>query len=257
MTATESASQQALQHSRVMLAGRLYRDYSVVLIQAGRANGLDFGPALLAASAPLFSGAPMYCDHAADGANRSVRDLVGLVTAARYNPQTQCIEGTCRLFSHAQWIQQLIDAAGAANPSAGAAALYPHVGLSADLWLFHNNGVVHQIERVVSVDIVANPAAGGRFVAAFPEDPPTPNERKENVPMQQQSVDSEHAPASGTVTRSWRVSRVACDAAHSAACAALVMRASNWVRVSDSPRRCAPSASVHAPPTWLSAASWP
>ncbi len=173
----------------VTLAGKLYRDYRVVLIQAGPANGLDFCPALLAASARLFSGAPMYCDHGDGAGNRSVRDLVGVVTRAEYNPRTECVEGVCRLFPHARWLQELIEAANADGPEGASDALYPHFGLSADLWLYHTNGVVSQIERVNSVDIVANPAAGGRFVQVCPDEAEADTGGKENVSMQQQKVD--------------------------------------------------------------------
>ncbi len=141
----------------------------VVIIQEGEANGVHFPFGVLAEVAPRFDGVPVFVDHAspADRARpggRSVRDLVGRITAPMADAQGRRLLARLALARRARWLCEMISALGA----------HPRLlGLSADLWVraAPSGGVktVTAIEAVNSVDIVVNPAAGGRFLVSIPQ----------------------------------------------------------------------------------------
>ncbi len=131
----------------------------VVIIKPGEANGLRFTARALAESAGLFLGAPVFIDHAtpqdaARPGGRSVRDLAGEVRQAAWDDERDAVTGRLELFPAAGWVAELARRAGQR----------PYLGLSADLWVRQRGGEVQRIEGVNSVDIVVNPAAGGRFL---------------------------------------------------------------------------------------------
>ncbi|HUV94103.1 MAG TPA: Mu-like prophage major head subunit gpT family protein [Anaerolineae bacterium] len=131
----------------------------VVIIAAGEAKGLRFGPELLQTYAGKFERVPCFVDHAGpldEGrpGGRSVRDLAGFVHSVHYDQVKQALVGKLYLYQRAQWIADL----------AGEASDVPFFGLSADLWVRCQEKEVQAIEFVNSVDIVVNPAAGGRFL---------------------------------------------------------------------------------------------
>ncbi|TEU13627.1 MAG: hypothetical protein E3J25_05655 [Anaerolineales bacterium] len=131
----------------------------VVIIAAGEAKGLKFRPELLQAYAGKFERVPCFVDHAGpldEGrpGGRSVRDLAGFIHSVHYDQVKQALVGKLHLYQRAQWIADL----------AGEASDVPFFGLSADLWVRCQEKEVQAIEFVNSVDIVVNPAAGGRFV---------------------------------------------------------------------------------------------
>lgn len=132
---------------------------------AGPANGLLFTREALARAAPLFVGRPVFVDHALPAeaqrpGGRSVRDLAGRVLAAWWDEPRAQLCGRLGLLPGAQWLARLAQACGDAA----------WFGLSADLWLVRSKAdgsgrpTVRQIAHVNSVDIVVNPAAGGRFI---------------------------------------------------------------------------------------------
>jgi len=139
---------------RVTLSdGQLDHSFNAVLIRAGLANKLNIPARVLEESAELFNRVPVYADHAPG--HRSVRDLVGLVTEAKYDPDRQAIVGTVKISQSAQWLADLVSEFHDQQ----------YFGLSADLWLRHTaEGLVTAIVSVNSVDIVMRPAAGGQFL---------------------------------------------------------------------------------------------
>jgi hypothetical protein len=142
--------------------------WEVVIMQEGEANGLYFPFEVLRQAAAHFAGAPVFVDHAtaADRARpggRSVRDLVGLVAAPAADPAQRRVTARLHLMRQAGWLRELIAQLGA----------HPHIlGLSADVWLrsatspSRGKPTVASIDAVNSVDIVVNPAAGGRFLVS-------------------------------------------------------------------------------------------
>ncbi len=142
-----------LEPQHVQLA--LSSDLNVTIIKAGTANGLNYTPEVLQKHVKLFDRRPVFCDHERAATlgheNRSVRDLVGEITAPIWDATTQSIKAHLTIYPHAEWIKEL-----ALN-----AARHPWFGLSADLWIARNDRDVAMIHSVESVDIVINPAAGG------------------------------------------------------------------------------------------------
>lgn len=131
--------------------------FEILAITAGTGNGWEFPKTCLQASLPLWDGVECYVDHAR--AARSVRDLAGVC----HSPQWDEANNGIRL---------LLQPGG---PSAdllrqtGAEMLLeetplPGIGFSADVLFRPNGKVVEQILKVLSVDLVMEPARGGRFV---------------------------------------------------------------------------------------------
>ncbi|MCD6518490.1 MAG: Mu-like prophage major head subunit gpT family protein [Anaerolineae bacterium] len=151
-----------MKRERITLTGgTLGPALNVALMRPGQANGLHFAEAVLIEGAERFAGAPCFVDHASAGdllrpGGRSVRDLVGLIVEPHWDAAAGELRARLELSSQAGWLLRLIEEFGP----------YPQVlGLSADLWITREGRAVRRIEKVNSVDVVVNPAAGGRFLA--------------------------------------------------------------------------------------------
>ncbi|HZW03416.1 MAG TPA: hypothetical protein VFF68_05795 [Anaerolineaceae bacterium] len=130
--------------------------FEIVAMTAGEGNGWQFTPAALQASLALWDGVECFVDHAAGP--RSLRDLAGLCTRPQWDAACQGIR--LRL-QPAGPSGPLLSALGSEMLAEGPR---PRVGFSADV-LFHARGpVVQTILRVLSVDLVFNPARGGAFL---------------------------------------------------------------------------------------------
>lgn len=145
--------------------------YPVAVLRAGEANGFSIPAEVIRAAAGAFEGAPVFCDHAsalddARPGGRSVRDLAGELHSVRWRPAEGELQAMLALFPGAGWLEELVLAAGGA----------PWFGLSADIWVEREGREVRRIAGVNSVDIVINPAAGGRFLPGRPEDNKTQEE---------------------------------------------------------------------------------
>ncbi|MCL6430904.1 MAG: Mu-like prophage major head subunit gpT family protein [Anaerolineae bacterium] len=139
------------------------REFEVVCIRPGRANGLEYPPEVLAASVPLWDGVTSFVDHASalDRTRvgyRSVRDVCGVVASPAWEA-SRGIVARLRLTGRAgEELAPLLEALVQARQTAQPA---PNVGLSADLLVAHDGRRVQAIERVLAVDVVVAPAAGG------------------------------------------------------------------------------------------------
>jgi len=134
--------------------------FDVVCIRPGEANGVEFSAGVLQDAVNLFENANVFVDHGGFfEANRSVKDLAGVITQVRYQAE-KGITGRLRLMTPSGWLEgflrQLV-----ADRDQGLAV--PRVGLSADLYIRRKGVNVEEIRRVNSVDIVFDPAAGGSF----------------------------------------------------------------------------------------------
>ncbi|HPH96996.1 MAG TPA: hypothetical protein PKW33_20085 [Anaerolineaceae bacterium] len=173
------------EHQRVRLgSGALTPgsgDFLILAISAGEGNGWHFGAAVLQESLRLWDGTACFIDHARE--QRSVRDLAGLCHAPAWDAARQ---GICLRLRPAGPGAGLLTELGRQTLAQGSAA----VGFSADL-LFHAEGrEVRQICQVFSVDLVFQPARGGRFLSG-PEQ--ITNEGEE--PMSDTEPTSAAAPA--------------------------------------------------------------
>ncbi|MCL5074205.1 MAG: Mu-like prophage major head subunit gpT family protein [Chloroflexi bacterium] len=139
----------------------------VTIIKPGlSANRLEYSDEVLRESLPLWEGAAAFCDHpdALDqtrAGGRSVRDLVGVYSAPRYE---QGIKARLRLYPTASWLYQTI-ATVLADKEAGKPM--PKIGISADMVVLKekigDRFKVHKIKQVNSADVVFQPSAGGAF----------------------------------------------------------------------------------------------
>lgn len=146
--------------------------WEVVLIKAGMsANGRRYTEEVLRQAAPLFEGVKAYADHATQAdlvnrkGNRSVTEVVGWYTEARYDPQLHAVIANMHVLESAQWLRSLLmDMTNHGAPNL--------IGLSINAMgeekVVREGGQylkeVTTIKSVGSVDVVTEPAAGGSVV---------------------------------------------------------------------------------------------
>ncbi len=138
------------------VAGSSGREWDVLLIQAGASkNGRDYPATTLRAAATLFEGVPCYARHRQQGeGERHPLDKVGKFSQAAWSEADNGITARLRVV----------------NPQARALLMEMHetgetdfVGFSIDAEGQVDRGSVRAITKANSVDLVAEPAAGGRL----------------------------------------------------------------------------------------------
>lgn len=135
--------------------------FEVLAITAGEGNGWQFSAAVLRQSLPLWDGAGCFIDHRWQG--RSVRDLAGVFSAPRWDENAQGILLTLTPFGPAGEVLRQMGHEWLANAPGGR----PPIGFSADVVFSASGKRVERIQRVLSVDLVYQPARGGAFVRAL------------------------------------------------------------------------------------------
>ena len=131
--------------------------FEVILITAGTGNGWKFSPGVLQDSLWLWNGAECFVDH--DLRARSIKDLAGVFHSAVWDTQRQGIRAQLKAMGPS----------GPVLAELGKSMLCdeqpkPLVGFSADVIFKAAEKTVTQIVKVVSVDLVVNPARGGQFI---------------------------------------------------------------------------------------------
>ncbi len=146
---------------QVQLQQQAGEAFEILAITSGRGNGWEFTPACLQASLSLWEGVECFVDHAPAG--RSVRDLAGVCHTPGWDAENNGI------------LLQLVPGGPAAGllHQMGEEMLHgntplPGVGFSADVLFRPNGRQVEEILQVLSVDLVMDPARGGRFVKKVP-----------------------------------------------------------------------------------------
>jgi hypothetical protein len=162
---TTSAQQGCVQATRLSAAGTVTPagEYEIIGITAGEGNGWIFGEACLQESLALWNGAECFVDHSWFG--HSVKDLAGVCHSPAWDAERRGVALKLR----------------AVGPSAGLLAELakellsegpqPRVGFSADVVFTAQAKKVSKILRVLSVDLVFNPARGapsnGRLILSL------------------------------------------------------------------------------------------
>ncbi len=133
--------------------------FEIVCITAGNGNGWEFSPDVLQSSLALWDGISCFIDHA--WLSRSVRDLAGQVENPTWDQDAQGIHATLKAFGPGGDLLSTLgrEVLKSEKP--------PRVGFSADIFFKANGKQVTEITKVVSLDLVYNPARGGAFRKAF------------------------------------------------------------------------------------------
>lgn len=139
-------------------------EFEVVCIRPGQANGLEYPAAVLKGSLPLWDGVTSFVDHASAldrtrSGYRSVRDVCGVISLPVWEEERGLL---ARLQLAGRAGDELAPLLTAVVRGREQGAPVPNVGLSADLLVAHDGRQVREITRVLAVDVVVNPAAGGR-----------------------------------------------------------------------------------------------
>jgi hypothetical protein len=134
--------------------------FEILAITAGTGNGWEFPEACLSASLALWDKVECFVDHEWTG--HALHDLAGICHSPDWDVQ-------------AKGVRLQLKALGPSGPllvELGKQMLtdnepHPHVGFSADVIFSSEGKKVKQILRVLSVDLVFNPARGGAFLRAL------------------------------------------------------------------------------------------
>lgn len=132
--------------------------YEILAITSGMGNGWSFEPEVLKKSAGLWDGVHCFLDHSLR--QRSVRDIAGILKDPIFDEAVQGIRATLKpLGPGAEYLASFASTLSDTDEDF-------HVGFSADLSFTGSKGKVEEIVKVHSVDLVVNPARGGKFLRA-------------------------------------------------------------------------------------------
>lgn len=140
--------------------------FDMLAISAGEAkgHGITFSDAVLQSAMPLYDSIPVFVDHPAQlGGAHSVRNLAGTMHAPTWNMTERGIQGKLKPAGPASDILLAVRDAARSNP-----AIMKAVGFSTVLSVSLNaKREVVKVVNVRSVDVVIDPARGGKFLSAY------------------------------------------------------------------------------------------
>jgi ribosomal 50S subunit-associated protein YjgA (DUF615 family) len=133
-------------------------EFEILAITAGDGNGWKFSADALQRSIPLWDGVQTFIDHHWFG--NSVHDLAGVCHTPIWDDKSQGIKLQLRPIGPAAPVlvemgKQILSLEKDNRPD---------VGFSADVIFSAKGKDVQDIQRVLSVDLVVNPARGGEFI---------------------------------------------------------------------------------------------
>lgn len=136
--------------------------FEVLAITAGNGNGWEFSEECLRASLGLWQGVECFVDHGGWFGQRSVRDLGGVCSNARWSEDDRGIKLDL----------ETMGPSGPLVEELGRQLLMdketkPRIGFSADVMFTAKGEEVKDILRVLDLSLVFNPARGGAFVRAL------------------------------------------------------------------------------------------
>jgi hypothetical protein len=134
--------------------------YEILTMTAGEGNGWQIDAAVLQKSASLWENARSFVDHSWFG--HSIRDLCGVVTGITWDDSAQGIRGRFTPFGPAADVARQVAADAFANPG-----LADSIGFSADVVFTFTGKHVDRILGINSVDLVIDPARGGKWLRAL------------------------------------------------------------------------------------------
>ncbi len=138
--------------------------FEILAITAGAANGWEFSEACLSASLALWDKVECFVDH--EWMGHSLHDLAGVCHSPAWDDAAKGVR--LKLTSVGPSAPLLIELG---KQMLAEDEPHPHVGFSADVIFTSQGKKVQQILRVLSVDLVMNPARGGAFLRALKFNP--------------------------------------------------------------------------------------
>ena len=156
--------------ARLALAGQLSPPqecaeagrFEIIGISAGEGNGWKFGEDCLRESLGLWEGIETFIDHGSFWAGRSVKDLAGVCSSPSWDAGRKAIKLQLRAAGPSGPLLESI-----AREWLGAPGPKPRLGFSADVLFTAQGREVKQLLRIISLDLVFNPARGGAFLRAL------------------------------------------------------------------------------------------
>lgn len=139
--------------------------FDILAINEGEAigHGITFSQAVLQQAISMYESKPVFIDHAAPGSPQSVRNLAGTLQLASWNNEQRGIQA--KLIPSGPSADVLLALRDSAKSNA---AIMDTVGFSTHLNVsLDRKGNVTKIIRVKSVDVVIDPARGGKFLSAY------------------------------------------------------------------------------------------
>ena len=136
-------------------------EFEIYAITAGSGNGWEFPPDSLRESLSLWDGVRCFIDHSWLG--HSVRDLAGVCYRPEWDEAQQGIRARLKAIGPAGTLLSELGRQMLAEEE----PLRPAVGFSADVIFTAQGRRVQKILRVLSVDLVIDPARGGAFKRAL------------------------------------------------------------------------------------------
>jgi hypothetical protein len=139
--------------------------FDILAINEGEAkgHGITFSRAVLQEAMPMYNDVPVFVDHAPMGGGQSIRNLAGSLQAPIWHDGEAGIATKLTPGGPAADILLSVRAAAKTNP-----AIMKAVGFSTVLFVNLNaKREVTKITRVKSVDVVIDPARGGKFLSAL------------------------------------------------------------------------------------------
>lgn len=137
--------------------------FDMLAISEGEAkgHGITFSAAVLQEAVSLYEAKPVFIDHAGMFDSPSVRNLAGTLQAASWNETQRGIQAKLIPTGPAADVLLSVRDSAKSNP-----AIMDAVGFSTVLNVkLNNKGEVLKIVRVKSVDVVVDPARGGKFLS--------------------------------------------------------------------------------------------
>ncbi len=169
---TEKKVEQVTESENYMLGSKEFRErfslgvldqadqagqFEILAITAGKGNGWDFGADVLQDSVPLWDMTECFLDH--NLAARSVKDLAGVLSSPAWDESKQGIRATLKAIGPGGELLQELGKVVLSGGLPGKA-----VGFSADIIFTANKKKVEKVLKVLSVDLVIDPARGGQFI---------------------------------------------------------------------------------------------
>jgi hypothetical protein len=188
--------------------------FEILAISEGEAkgHGITFDRAVLQAAMPLYNDLPVFIDHPGTGNSPSVRNLAGTIHGATWRTIDGGIQ--MKLTPSGPARQVLLDVREAAKTSP---AVMRAVGFSSVVQVQLNaQRQVTKIIRVKSVDVVIDPARGGKFLSAQPDQRQTQGD-KQMPELNTEQVETDAAALTELRAENSKLLRVTLDATLAAA----------------------------------------